>query len=62
MVLTRPTAEADRIMETFAMTTSRTDIFPGTIFRTRMVCLATVLFALVAGYAGNANALQIERT
>jgi hypothetical protein len=48
------TADADKIMETFTMTASRTDIFAGTIFRTRMVCLATVLFALVAGYAGSA--------
>jgi hypothetical protein len=38
------------------MTASQTHLLLGRIFRTDVVCLATALFALVAGYAGSANA------
>jgi hypothetical protein len=44
------------MMEALTMTASQTHLLPGRIFRTYAVCLATALFALVAGHAGSANA------
>ena len=38
------------MMEAFTMTASQTHHLLGRIFRTYVVCLATALFALVAGY------------
>ena len=44
------------MMEAFMMTANQTHLLLGRIFRTYVVCLATALFALVAGHAGSANA------
>jgi hypothetical protein len=48
------------MMEAFTMTASQTHLLLGRIFRAYAVCLATVSFALVAGYAGTAEAAPSE--